>query len=763
MTRIANKSQPEQSRRQFLIGTVGSSLLMAFAPTVKAMDVVTGAAGTQLAGKLFSPTVWFEIDTQGNVLVNVAKAEMGQHVGTALARIVAEELGADWNKVEIKHVDTDPKWGYMVTGGSWSVFQTYLPMSQAGVAGRTVLIDAGAKLLGVTPGECRVEKGQVWANGQSVSFGDIVAKGQIDRVFSADELTTFTPKDASDRQLIAKPSRALDIPAKTNGTAQYGIDVELEGMLYARPLVPPTRYGCKVKGVDDSGAKKVKGYQGFKVLKDKSATLQGWVSVIADTYYGAVKAANLIKVDYELGETAEVNEQDIMAEGERLVSNKTSGGLFVDKGNIEQVATSASKSIESIYHTSSVLHFTMEPVNAAVEFKDGICHVHAGNQWQSLFLPVIAQALGMDEDKIVIHQYYLGGGFGRRLAGDYMVPAALTAQALGRPVKLVFTREDDARFDCIRSPSVQQFNAYWAEDDSLQGIEHAAAAGWPALTMAPSSMPDSLDGKTKIAPFSISGADHWYTLPNHRVRTINNPLAQKTFLPGWLRSVGPGWTGWGVESFMDEVAHAQGVDPLAFRLSMLDGKGKNSGKAPESVGGAKRLVEVLQQIQTRVNWGQPLGKNEGMGLAISSGQERTMPTWGACVAHVKVDPASGQVTVLKLTSVLDCGTVVHPDGALAQAQGSILWGLSLALFEGTQIKQGQVADRNLNTYTPLRMNDVPELDISFIQNSEFPTGLGEPGLIAVAPAIGNAIFNATGGRVRDLPIRPQAVLAAMKS
>ncbi|MEH6446928.1 MAG: molybdopterin cofactor-binding domain-containing protein, partial [Oceanospirillaceae bacterium] len=575
MTRIANKSQPDQGRRQFLIGTVGSSLLMAFAPIVQAMSVVTGAAGTQLAGKLFSPTVWFEIDTQGNVLVNVAKAEMGQHVGTALARIVAEELGADWDQVEIKHVDTDPKWGYMVTGGSWSVFQTYLPMSQAGVAGRTVLIDAGAKLLGVTPSECRVEKGQVLANGQSVSFGDIVAKGQIDRVFSADELAKFTPKDASDRQLIAKPSRALDIPAKINGTALYGIDVELEGMLYARPLVPPTRYGCKVKGVDDSGAKKVKGYQGFEILKDKSATLQGWVSVIADTYYGAVKAANLIKVDYELGETAEVNEQDIMAEGERLVSNKTSGGLFVDEGNIEQVASAASKSIESIYHTSSVLHFTMEPVNAAVEFKDGICHVHAGNQWQSLFLPVIAQALGMAQDKIIIHQYYLGGGFGRRLAGDYMVPAALTAQALGKPVKLVFTREDDARFDCIRSPSVQQFNAYWAEDNSLQGIEHAAASGWPALTMAPSSMPEGIDKKRKIAPFSISGADHWYTLPNHRVRAINNPLAQKTFLPGWLRSVGPGWTGWGVESFMDEVAHTQGVDPLAFRLSMLDGKGKN--------------------------------------------------------------------------------------------------------------------------------------------------------------------------------------------
>jgi CO/xanthine dehydrogenase Mo-binding subunit len=753
----------EKSRRHFLIGTVGGSLLMAFAPTLRAMEVITGSVSERLAGKLFSPTIWFEIDNQGKVLVNIAKAEMGQHVGTALARIVAEELGADWNRVEIKHVDTDPKWGYMVTGGSWSVFQTYLPMSQAGVAGRTVLIDAGAKLLGVSRAECRTQNGQVLATGKSISFGEIVAKGQIDRVFSADELANFTPKKPADRQLIAKPSKALDIPAKINGTALYGIDVELDNMLYARPIVPPTRHASVVISVDDSSAKKVKGYQGYQILKDPSNTVQGWVTVLADSYYGAIKAGNALQVEYELGETANVSEQDIISKGESLAKDKTSGILVVEEGDIGEVAEEAHASLESVYRTSTVLHFTMEPVNAAVEFIDEICHVHCGNQWQSLFLPVVANSLGISEDKVIIHQYYLGGGFGRRLAGDYMVPAALTAQAIGRPVKLVFTREDDARFDCVRSPSVQQMNAYWDADNKLLGIEHGAAAGWPTLAMAPGLMPEGIDEKGKFDPLSISGADHWYTLDNHRVRAINNSLAQKTFVPGWLRAVGPGWIGWAVESFMDEVAHKQNMDPIDFRLSLLKAIGKNAGKAPESVGGALRLVKVLQEIKTRVNWGMPLAQNEGVGLAISSGQERTMPTWGACVAHVKVDPASGQVSVLKLTSVLDCGTVVHPDGALAQTQGSVLWGLSLALFEGTQIKQGQVTDRNLNTYMPLRMNAVPELDISFMQNSEFPTGLGEPGLIAVAPAIGNAIFNATGARVRDLPIRPQAVSTAMKN
>lgn len=762
MTRL-RKDSVEQSRRSFLIGSVGGGLLMAFAPSINALEVVTGGASKKLSDKLFSPTVWFEIDTNGNILVNVARAEMGQHVGTAIARIVADELGADWQNVQIKHVDTDPKWGYMVTGGSWSVFQTYVPMSQAGAAGRTVLIEAGAKILGVKPQDCKTQNSMVVAGDQSVSFADIVKNGKIDREFSADELAQFKPKSPGSRQLIAKPSQALDIPAKTNGSATYGIDVELDNMVYARPVVPPTRHGSVVKSVDDSAAKKVKGYQGYEILKDPTDTVQGWVTVLADSYYGAIKAGNALHVEYSLGETANVSEQDILEQGVALAKDKTTGTLVVDKGDIAQTAESAKSSLESVYRTSSVLHFTLEPVNAAVEFKDGICHVHCGNQWQSLFLPVVAKAVGLSEDKVIIHQYYLGGGFGRRLAGDYMVPAALTAKAIGKPVKLVFTREDDARFDCVRSPSVQQMNAYWDADDKLLGIEHGAAAGWPTLAMAPAFMPEGVDKKGKFDPFSIAGADHWYTLENHRVRAINNPLAQKTFVPGWLRAVGPGWTGWAVESFMDEIAHKQNLDPIDFRLSLLDASGKNAGEAPVSVGGAKRLAKVLTDIRQQTNWGQTLPKNQGLGIAISSGQERDMPTWGACVAHVEVDPTTGKVKVHKLTGLLDCGTVVHPDGALAQTQGSMLWGLSLALFEGTAFEKGQVKDTNLNTYSPLRMNNLPELDISFVQNTEFPTGLGEPGLIAVAPAIANAIFNAVGARVRDLPIRPEAILAAMPS
>ena len=359
----------------------------------------------------------------------------------------------------------------------------------------------------------------------------------------------------------------------------------------------------------------------------------------------------------------------------------------------------------------------------------------------------------MPETDIVIHQYYLGGGYGRRLFGDQMIPAALAARELNRPVKLIFDRSSDSRFDCVRSPSVCAFEASFDADGSLSGIDHAVVAGWPTKTMAPGFIGTGIDGKGQIDGFSINGADHWYSLPAHRVRAINNELAQETFLPGWLRAVGPGWISWGVESFLDEIAHKQGQDPVAMRLGMLDGEGKNAGGVGSTAGGARRLARVLKDVSERAGWGRTMPANEGLGIGVGHGQERGMPTWVACVAHVAVDPVSGDVTLKKLWQTIDVGTVVNPDGAMAQAEGAALWGVSLALHEGASFADGQVAEQNLDRYTPLRMRDVPELDIGFIESEEFPSGLGEPPLIPVAPAIGNAIFAASGRRVRELPIR----------
>jgi CO/xanthine dehydrogenase Mo-binding subunit len=743
-------------RRSFLAGSVAGGLVMAFGGLG-----LPASARADLAARRFSPTVWFEMGPDGATQINIAKAEMGQHVGTALARIVADELGVAWADVRIEYVDSDPRWGYMVTGGSWSVFTSFAMLSRAGAAGRLVLAEAGAKLLGVPAAGCTVRDSRVTCGDRSVSFAEIVQKGDIDRSFTAEELEALPIKPASERTLIGRPVTSLDIPGKADGSATFGIDVELDGMVYARPLLPPTRYGSTVNGVDDSAAKGIEGYLGYQVLNDPSGTLQGVVTALADSQWGAIRAADAIQVDWTPGPTHGVSEADLLAEGEQLAESPDGATLFFAEGDLEAAAQGADHSLDARYRTGTVLHFQLEPVNAVAELRDGTWHIHTGNQWQSLIIPVLAQALEVPEDRIVLHQYYLGGGFGRRLFGDYTLPAALTAKAIGKPVKLVYTREDDARFDCVRSPSVCRLTAHFDGQKRLLGIDHSVTAGWPTLAMAPGFMGDGIDGAGKFDPFSANGADHWYSVPHHRVRVVNNELAQKTFLPGWLRAVGPGWINFGVEAFLDEIAHHAGADPIDYRLALLDASGKNAGASPNSVGGAARLANVLRKVRDRSGWGGELGADEGLGVATGYGQERNMPTWIGCVARVKVDRATGRVRVSDLWLNFDCGTVVDPDGALAQAEGSTLWGLSMALHEGTAFEAGQVAARNLDRYTPLRMGDVPELHIAFEDSSEFPVGLGEPAVSVVAPAVANAIYAAVGVRMRDLPIRPEAVKAAL--
>ncbi|HKM70546.1 MAG TPA: molybdopterin cofactor-binding domain-containing protein, partial [Stellaceae bacterium] len=405
--------------------------------------------------------------------------------------------------------------------------------------------------------------------------------------------------------------------------------------------------------------------------------------------------------------------------------------------------------------TSSVLHVQLEPVNALAFEKDGIFEIHTGNQWQSLILPVLSKALGLPQERIVLRTYYLG--FGRRLNGDYAVPAALAAKALGKPVKMVLTRPDDMRFDSFRSPSIQTLRMAFGDDGKVTAMEHHASAGWPTLVMAEGFMAKGLDQKP-YDQFAISGADHWYDVGAQRVRALSNDVANRAFRPGWLRSVGPGWTNWAVESFIDEAAHAVGADPVAFRVGMLNGKGRNAGSSPNSVGGARRQAAVVQRVAQKAGWGATVPKDTGLGIATTFGQERNMPTCIACVARVAVDRGSGVVRVEKLTIVVDAGTVVDPDGALAQIEGGALWGLSMALYEGSEFVRGQVKDLNLDTYGPLRIGDVPEIDIEFVNSTEVPVGLGEPGTTVVGPAIGNAIFAAVGIRLRHLPIRPAMVL-----
>jgi CO/xanthine dehydrogenase Mo-binding subunit len=751
-------TQNALSRRSFLIGAAGTSILFGFPrPGFTAAD----AASTSPVA-LFEPTIWYRIDRSGVVTVSIVKAEMGQHIGTALARIVADELEADWDKVRLDYVDTDPKWGLMITGASWSVWQSFMPFSQAGAAGRIALIEEAARLLRVDKESCSARNGSVGVGDRSITYGEIVAHGSPTRTFTADQLKAMPTKKPVDRRLIGHDTKAIDIPAKTNGTARYGIDAEVEGMVYARPKIPPTRNGSKVVSIDDSAAKSVKGYIKSIALDDPSETVPGWVMVFADSFFAADRAADKVKVEWIPGDTLNVSEQDLQDYGAKLIADPNGGSLLVADPGVGAAFAAAKSTLERTYTTSSALHFQLEPVNALAFEKDGIFEIHTGNQWQSLMLPVLAKALAVGEDKVIMRTYLLGGGFGRRLNGDYAVPAALAAKAIGKPVKMVCTRADDMLFDSFRSPSIQTLHMAFGEGGKVTAMEHHAAAGWPTQVAMPSFMPKGVNN-IPFDQFSIWGADHWYNVGAQRLRALSNDLANRAFRPGYLRSVGSGWTNWAVESFMDEAAHAAGVDPVAFRLSLLDGSGRNAGTTPNSVGGALRQAAVVKRAAEKAGWGSTMPNDTGLGFATTFGQERTMPTWLACVARVRVDRALGNVTLEKLTIVVDAGTIVHPDGALAQVEGAALWGASLALHEGSEFVKGRVKDTNLDTYTPLRMGDVPEMDIEFVSSTEVPVGLGEPATTVVGPAIGNAVFAAAGVRLRHLPIRPDAVLRALKT
>jgi isoquinoline 1-oxidoreductase beta subunit len=755
MTRL-NRTEsltPSFSRRGFLVAAAGTGIAFSFL-TACTTDGDPNAPA-------YEPTQWYSIDANGLVTVNIIRAEMGQHVGTSLARIVAEELEAPWENVRINHVDSDPKWGLMVTGGSWSVWQTYPLYSQAGAAGRMALIEAGATALGVEAATCSAVNGEIISGDKKLSYRDIVRKGGLSKAYTPEELAALTPKPVDQRKLLGKPVQSLDIVAKTTGAAKYGIDAKVEGMVYGYPIIPPTRNGGQVNYVMDEPAKAIKGYLQTVVLKDPSNTVPGWAVVIADSWWAAKKAAEAVVLEYEPTDTMDVSEKDIQDHARKLISDASKGSVL-PTGNTDTapVFRTARSTIEAEYTTATALHFAMEPVNALALQKEGKWEIHTGNQWQSLVLPWLATALEVPETDIVMKTYMLGGGFGRRLNGDYAVGAALAAKAVGKPVKIVLSRENDSKFDSVRSPSVQKLKMGFDKDSNVIAMDHHVACGWPTQVMAPFFMPPG-EKDVPFDPFAINGANHWYSVGAHKVRAISNDLANATFRPGWLRSVGPGFTNWALESFIDEAAHKVKVDPVQFRLNLLKADGANAGSAPNSVGGASRQANVVRLAAEKAGWGQTLPAGTGLGLATSFGQERDMPTWVACVARVNVDRATGRVKVEKLTLVADAGTIVDPDGALAQMQGASLWGLSLALHEGTEFENGNVKAQNLGAYTPLRLSDVPELDITFVESAEAPVGLGEPATTIVGPAIGNAIFNAVGARLRHIPITAEAVKAAM--
>ncbi len=726
-------------------------------------EVPPGREGMPKGNRL--RTLWFEMDPSGVATVHVSKAEMGQHVGTALAQALAEELDVRWEDVRVRHVDSDPKWGLMITGGSWSVNWTFDQLSRAGASGRIALVNAGAAILGADPGRCRAEKSMVidQVSGRSISYGEILQQREVTAVSDEEELKKITLKAPRDYRLVGRHVDALDIPAKAYGVAPYGIDVVRPGMLYGRLVTPPVRYGAGVLTINEDRAKEVPGFVRSVALDDPTGSVTGFVVVAAETYPAAIKAAEALVVEWDPGPNADVDSDHLMRAAEALVEDPETGGNWVLDGDAEEALAGADRSLAARYTTSLNLHMPMEPVNATAELRDGTWHVWGGCQNQTTAVALASRALGVDPSRVVLHQRYLGGGFGRRLDVDYAVVAVLAAKALGRPVKVIYSREQDMQFDVPRSPTLQVMRGALDKNGRLKAVIHDVVAGWPTARLLPAFLAPTADEAGKVDSFAVAGADFWYSVPHHHVRAIMHDLAQKVVPPGYLRSVGPGFTSFAVESFMDELAGLAGLDPVEFRLRMLDGKGKQAGGPPNAAGGAFRLARVLKEAAERSGWDMKiLPENTALGIACDFGQERAMPTWIACVAEVTVTPDTGAFRVNKLTLAADVGTVVNPDGVMAQMHGGLLWGLSLAVKDAGSVSKGAVVQKDFVGYNPLHMAEVPEIEVYLVPSTDYPVGSGEPATTIVAPAIANAIARAVGARVRDLPITPGRVKAAMK-
>jgi isoquinoline 1-oxidoreductase len=770
MDTIERKTKSQVSRRYFLAGTAaaGAGLTIGY---VVAPSILGSASAALAAGSNYSPTMLYTISPAGLVTVHVNKSEMGQHVGTALAQEIAEELEVDWKDMRLDY----PDFTAFFTGGSLSILTTFMGTCQAGAAGRLALLDAGAKQLGVKVSDVHADKGWVIAKGgKKISYAQLVATGKVDKVFKEDELKKIAIKKGG-YKILGKPLLALDIPAKTNGRALFGIDFFVDNMVYGKIARPPVRIGAKPKKdaggkelIDDSAAKKVPGYLRYVSTPDPLGVNTHYVIAIAENFPAAIKAARAIKIEWDLGPNAHVSSEDILQRAKDLVNDPNAGGLYWLIGDPKKAYDAAEIKIDAEFTTPLASHVPIEPMNALAFFDKGSLHLYTGSQLQAAHQPMLAGATGLKPQQVVIHQMYLGGGFGRRLDDDdVMIPAALAAKAIGRPVKVIYTRDEDLRNDFYRSITYQRLRAGIDGKGNVVALRHDVCMASSAERAAPNLLTPSKDkgDKYKVDGSSMSGADSWYGIPNYGARDITNDLGQRATPPGFLRSVSTAWTFFALESFLDELAVRTGKDPVELRLSLLTARGPNAGSAPMSVGGAERIAAVIRKAAKETDFHKKrgrLGPGRGIGIAATT-HFRDTPTWTCGIAEVAVDKNSGVIKIEKFTTAIDLGLPVNTDGALAQCEGGTLFGLSLAMYEQGTMHNGQLDQANFDTYTPIRMAQVPDIAIHILANGNTPVGVGEPAVTVVAPAVSNAVYDAVRIRMRNLPFTPDKVKALIKA
>ena len=667
----------------------------------------------------FAPSAFIRIPTSGPVTLTMPYVEMGQGTYTAISMLIAEELELDLNQIALEHAPpneklyANPLLGVQATGNSNAIRGAWRPMREAGAKARTMLIAAAAERWNVDPASCRAQSGEVLhpATGRRVSYGELVTEAA--RMPVPD---TVALKQTKDFKLVGTPAKRLDLPSKVNGTAIFGIDVRPAGVKIATLAQSPV-FGGRLKTVDETAAKVIKGVRQIVRLDDA-------VAVVADHMGAAKKGLEALVIEWDAGTHGNLSSDEILRELQE--ATKKAGVVAENIGDAPNAMAGAATTIEATYQVPFLAHAAMEPMNCTVHVRKDGCEIWVGSQALARVQAAAALLTGLPPEKVVVHNHLIGGGFGRRLEVDGVIRAVQIAQQVDGPVKVVWTREEDIQHDMYRPVFFDRISGGLDENGMPVAWNNRFAGSSVIARWLPPAFNNGLD------PDTTEGAiDLLYALPNAHVEyaRVEPPGIPTAF---W-RSVGPSHNVFVTESFIDELAAAARQDPVAYRLAQLQ-------KNP-------RAAAVLKLAAEKAGWGQPLPPRFGRGVSL----QFVFASYLAQVAEVEVGK-DGAVRIRRVVCAVDCGSFVNPDIVQAQIQSAIIFGASAALFGEITLKDGRVEQANFDNYQVLRIDEAPRIEVHIVESSEPPGGMGEAGTSAIAPAVTNAIFAATGKRLRKLPV-----------